>query len=409
MSSNSNIEWTETTWNVTTGCTEASRGCNNCYARVMTKRLGAMARADRARGNDPGRKSSYELAVLDNGKWSGAVTTVPEALTDPLRWKKPRRIFVNSMSDLFWGTERDLADARRRGVDAKPVPFEFIDKVFAVMALCPQHTFQVLTKRPERMAAYFNGKPFGEEGWGVFRGEMGVRETLADWECGGCDWLNELPVWSEETGLLLMAHAGGELNWPLPNAWLGTSVEDQKTADERIPHLLKCPAAVRWLSMEPLLGPVDLEAITDKNRFPGCADFDVLRGRMIHHDDDFKWTEDESIHWVVAGGESGGGARLMDIDWVRSIRDQCQAAGVPVFIKQLGKEPYGFEVLRCHHCGTSGPSDMFDVAGADDGNVFCNQCGREIPCEYNLNDKKGGDMDEWPEDLRVREYPETTP
>lgn len=378
MSSNSSIEWTETTWNPVTGCTEASTGCANCYARGMSKRLAAMARADEAKGKNPGKKAAYKLSVLDDGRWSGVVTPVPSVLSEPLSWKKPRRVFVNSMSDLFWGTDADLKVARQRGVkDPRPVPFEFIDQVFAVMALCPQHTFQILTKRPERMAEYLNGRPFDEDGWGVGRGQLGVEETIAEFEEGCCDWLNDLPVWSESGGLLPLANQGGKIDWPLPNVWLGTSVENQATADERIPHLLNCPASVRWLSMEPLLGPVD---ITNWRKMPGaycgyCGDpaekpCDDEPGALC------PWKPLTGIQWIVLGGESGHNARPFNIAWARSIIGQCREAGVPVFVKQLGTRPTG-------HCPDRGD-------------------GKRGPY---IKGKKGGDPSEWPEDLRVREYP----
>lgn len=330
MSSNSNIEWTETTWNVTTGCTEASTGCNNCYARTMTKRLGAMARADTAKGNDPGRKANYELAVLDNGKWSGVVTPVEDALTDPLKWRKPRRIFVNSMSDLFWGTERDLADARRRGVkDPQPVPFEFLDKVFAVMALTPQHTYQVLTKRPERMAEYLAHNGYGPGKGGPMRDRVENAETTISVRAG-----------VDRLGIEDWAPFGHR--FPLPNVWLGTSVENQAAADERIPHLLKCPAAVRWLSCEPLLGAVYLgRAGAIELHRPGYED-----GEPVNLNEDFPPLEPRSagIHWVVVGGESGSKARPMHPDWARSLRDQCATAGVPYFFKQWGEWAPGIEI-----------------------------------------------------------------
>lgn len=206
---------------------------------------------------------------------------VPELLDQPLRWRRPRRIFVNSMSDLFH----------------EDVPDDFIDQVFAVMAIAERHVFQVLTKRPERMRDYVAtpgraGAVSAETG----RGPDGDRswpfvppDDLAEW-------------------------------WPLPNVWLGTSVEDQETADERIPHLLNTPAAVRWLSCEPLLGPLALERLDRHWLGPASQ----TRGM------------NDGIDWIVVGGESGPGARPMHPDWARSIRDQCLDAGVPFFFKQWG-------------------------------------------------------------------------
>ena len=191
----------------------------------------------------------------------------PDNLEIPLHWRKPRSIFPCSMSDLFH----------------KDVPFKFIDRIFAVMALCPQHTFQVLTKRPKLMAEYFTGRTAP------------------------------------------------------PNVWLGVTAENQKAADERIPLLLKCLAAVRFVSIEPMLGPVNLECVKDfnyPNHFTKYERIYSLSGErsILGH----KCTE-EKLDWVIVGGESGSGARPMHPDWARSIRDQCQATNVPFFFKQWGE------------------------------------------------------------------------
>jgi protein gp37 len=249
MAENSSIEWTDASWSPVTGCTRVSAGCDHCYSAALSKRLAAMG------------QKKYQ-GIVGNGHFNGVVKTWEDELTRPLRWRKPRRIFVNSMSDTFH----------------KSVPFEFIDKVFAVMALCPQHTFQVLTKRPERMAEYF--ADLNARSWAIR--EAG--HTLA----GGC-------------------RDGINYALPLPNVWLGTSVEDQRAADERMPHLRRCPAAVRFLSCEPLLGPVDLSPWIDQ------------------------------LDWVIVGGESGHNARPMHPGWVCSIRDQCTAADVAFFFKQWGE------------------------------------------------------------------------
>lgn len=232
MGDNSAIEWTEATWNPVTGCTKVSPGCDHCYAERIVERF--------------------------HGKGSFAVVQrSEEKLYLPLRWRKPRRIFVNSMSDLFHDD----------------VPDSFIARVFSVMAATPHHTYQLLTKRHGRMHSLI--------------GYDGIR------------LLEAAPT--EESAAALYEQ------WPLPNVWLGVSVEDQKRANLRIDALADTPAAVRWLSMEPLLGPVDLS----------------------------RWLT--QIDWVVVGGESGPGARPMHPDWVRSLRDQCTAAGVPFFFKQWGE------------------------------------------------------------------------
>lgn len=210
--------------------------------------------------------------------WTGEVRTVPEVLDQPLRWKKSKRIFVNSMSDLFH----------------EDVPIGFIYQVFAVMAEANWHTFQVLTKRPGRMKEVltklrdeFEGKVFN----------------------------------------------GRKVTWPLPNVWLGVSVENQQAADERIPLLLQTPAAVRFVSCEPLLGPVDLE-----RHLNGGKTLAEWKARALSVVDPYGFRPPyPRIHWVIVGGESGPGARPMHPDWVRSIRDQCQAAGVPFFFKQWGQ------------------------------------------------------------------------
>lgn len=394
VSGNSSIEWTETTWNPVTGCTEASTGCANCYARGMSKRLRAMAEADEAKGRNPGKKAAYKLSVLDDGRWSGAVTPVPSVLAEPLTWKKPRRVFVNSMSDLFWGTDADLKVARQRGVkNPQPVPFEFIDQVFAVMALCPQHTFQVLTKRPERMAEYLaTVEKAGSR--------LDIAEHLA----------HHAPVmeFRNQDGPVDMTPAEvlrESLRWPLPNAWLGTSVENQATADERIPHLLRCPAAVRWLSMEPLLGAVDWVHVRPVRN---CEYADPADGCCTHPDaitpECHPWADcpksaTPGIAWVVIGGESGPNARPFNIAWARSIIEQCKAAGVPVFVKQLGAKPY--PLSSCWRCGGEDLAPCDGIPGRHNPSI-CNRC--ESTCS-RLPNKKGGDPAEWPEDLRVREYP----
>lgn len=253
MNGNTTIEWTDKTWNPVTGCTKVSQGCKHCYAeRVFPRPY-------------PGRKFTD-------------VQCHPERLEQPLRWKKPARIFVNSMSDLFH----------------EDVPDSFIDQVFAVMALASQHTFQVLTKRPRRMYEWM-------------RNERSLHVVLQHWK-------ND---------------QAGQNIWPLTNVWLGVSVENQETADERIPWLLKTPAAVRFLSIEPLLSPVDLHRIKDP-KMSGIT-FDALSKKG-----GIALLDGHGIDWVIVGGESGPDARPMHPDWARSIRDQCVAAGVPFFFKQWG-------------------------------------------------------------------------
>lgn len=263
MSEKSKIEWTDATWNPVRGCTKVSAGCRNCYAETFSERWRGI----------PGHpfEQGFDLRL------------VPEKLMDPMKWKKPKRIFVNSMSDLFH----------------KDVPFEYIGQVWETMGAASHHTFQILTKRPQRMLEYF-------------------------------EWCKDA-----------MRRAGLDESWKginaLPNVWLGVSVEDQRAADERIPLLLQTPAAVRFLSCEPLLGPVDLSRVEYIHAANGIGEQwrDPLNQRNRYQRE---WLASRAaINWVIAGGESGPGARAMHPDWARSLRDQCQAAGVPFFFKQWGE------------------------------------------------------------------------
>ncbi|MGP3737983.1 DUF5131 family protein (plasmid) [Streptomyces sp. GDS52] len=275
MADTSKIEWTDATWNVVTGCDKVSPGCDNCYAETF---------AERWRGT-PGHH--FETGF--------DVTLRPERLTIPLKWRKPKRVFVNSMSDLFH----------------KGIPDEYIAQVFAIMALTPQHTYQVLTKRHARMRTLLSDRTF------LARVDHD-RERFQP----GC----------------------GDFAWPLPNVWLGVSVENQKWADIRIPALLGTPAAVRFLSCEPLLGPVKLpffEEVDDCTCGFGPPDFP--------HSPDCGLTPGPAwgnLHWVIAGGESGRKARPMHPQWATSLRDQCAAANVPFFFKQWGEyAPTGYLVI----------------------------------------------------------------
>lgn len=221
------------------------------------------------------------------------VRTHGDRLDQPIRWAKRRMIFVNSMSDLFH----------------PDVPDEFIDRVFAVMALAPQHVFQVLTKRPERMRDYLSSADVVQR----------VIHHAFKRDCEAGAWMNA------------DHNIGGYKIMPLPNVWLGVSVEDQAAANERIPLLLETPAAVRWISAEPLLGPVDLNRILVNRE----RDFHVSALHEQH--DDCYYQSNAQLDWVVVGGESGPKARPMHPNWARSLRDQCAAAGVPFLFKQWGE------------------------------------------------------------------------
>jgi protein gp37 len=249
VTTRSAIEWTGDTWNPVTGCDRVSEGCDHCYALTLAKRLKAMGNPRYQLDGDP-RTSGPGFGL----------TLHEDKLEEPLRWRAPRPVFVNSMSDLFH----------------KAVPLDFIERVLEVMTATPQHVYQVLTKRPARMASI-------------------LRRLQPD---------------------------------PLPNVWWGTSVENQKWADVRIPHLLRTPATVRFLSVEPLLGPVDLRSAMNGH-------LDALAGDAKTRDGEI-YAGGPGIDWVIVGGESGPGYRALDLDWARRVRDQCVAADVAFFFKQVG-------------------------------------------------------------------------
>lgn len=253
MADHSAIEWTDATWNPITGCSVVSAGCKNCYAmRLAGGRL-----------QDHASRQGLTEATSAGPVWTGEVRLNEQWLDQPLRWRRPRNIFVCAHSDLFHAN----------------VPDEWIDRIFGVMAMAPQHRFQILTKRPVRMPLYF--------GWNnrlarIVYHARGYARTHAD--------------------DVIASH----LSLPLPNVWVGVSVENQKWADRRVPFLLKTPAAVRFVSYEPALGPVDFGANLS------------------------------ALDWVIMGGESGPGARPMHPSWVRATRDACALVRVPFFFKQWG-------------------------------------------------------------------------
>ncbi|MFJ6608155.1 DUF5131 family protein [Streptomyces lydicus] len=294
MSDNSAIEWTDATWNPVTGCTKVSPGCDNCYADTFSERWRGIAGHYFENGFD--------------------IQLRPDKLTVPLTWKKPRRVFVNSMSDLF---HPDIHDAD-------------LHLIFGVMAATPQHTYQILTKRHGRMRSLLNDPQFAHMAF--HRAEMvyGRPETAAR-------------------------------TWPLPNIHLGVSVENQKWADTRIPALLDTSAAVRFLSCEPLLGPVDLTRIAAESKQQPDMVYDAL-GQRYGVPGRWQAATSARVDWVIVGGESGRGARPMDPAWATQIVQQCQHSNVPVFVKQLGSR-WG---------------------------------------------KQHKDIDQFPAELRVRQFPETT-
>ena len=294
------IQWTNETWNPIVGCTIVSKGCTNCYAMAQAGRLlDGNPNTPHYKGTTQKTKAGYV--------WTGKVFLAPDkTIIQPMRWTRARMIFVNSMGDVFH----------------EDVPNEWIDQIFAVMALSPQHTFQILTKRPERM-----------------------RQYLAKNDSRRGDALGRLVTRMGYEGPLEL------LPWPLPNVWLGVSVEDQATADQRIPVLLNTPAALRWISAEPLLGPLDLTKVCLLPKIEGSIragiHIDALRGRYIESGCDYigDWDVDGpcpvgapplKLDWAVVGGESGPKARPMHEHWPLDIRDACADAEVAFFFKQWG-------------------------------------------------------------------------
>lgn len=327
MGDKTKIEWTEATWNPVRGCERMSEGCRHCYAESVAVRFS-------------GKGQPYEGLAKQTKrgpKWTGEVRLVPEHLFRPVRWKRPRMIFVNSMSDLFW----------------HKIPRDYIAAVFGAMAHAPHHTFQVLTKRPRAAIEFFKWLDMKAEAFGLTPARYcldQLRQHVTDE--------------SERRRVLVDTHSAridkkGPAAWPLPNVWLGVSVEDQATADKRIPLLWYMPAAWRWISLEPMLAPVDLLVDVAQLGYT----------RLIDH-----------LDWVVVGGESGPRARPCDVLWIHDVVDACTHIEVPVFVKQLGS----------------------NVVAAGE--------------QIKLKDRKGGDIDEWSEasiatiatiaTISVREYPD---
>ena len=321
------ISWTGEVWNCVLGCSRDNEECDRCYAMHVAHR-----------GLDPSHRGLTKLRPRDSARpgvdWNGIVRTVPERLAKPLSWRKPRKVFVNSMSDLFH----------------PQVPFEFVAAVFGVMAATPQHIYQVLTKRPKRALEFF--------GWLTAMVEI-VKD--GDGEVRYC------LMQAFKHGVLWEHHIVYP-TWPLPNVHLGVSAGRQETAEEKIPVLLECPAAVHWVSMEPMLGPVDLTRLKVEggvlDALRGTVTVDPLRG----------YSTPNRLRWVVPGGESGAKARACDIAWIFDVLTQCATAGVPAFCKQLGSAP-----------------------------VFTDGDGSSK--RYQILDSKGEDWQAWPDDLKIRQYP----
>lgn len=343
----SKIEWCDKVWNPVVGCTRVSAGCDNCYAiraahlHRKCKKFEGLTRSVAL--PQPGTQQGAPTNRVD---WTGVVRCCPEVLDQPLKWRKPSRVFVNSMGDLFH----------------EDVPVEFVARVWSIMASATlscrhpfnhevhkdpgcecwdgdPHTFIILTKRPMLMKLMLNSEKFRNE-------------------------LSERLKWSPD--------------WPWPNVQLGVSVENQEMADLRIPLLLQTPAAKRIVSLEPMLGAVDLRKYLLALRF---------EGHQACH----------GIHGVICGGESGPGARPMHPDWVRSVRDQCVAAGVPFFFKQWGEwAPYEDDVqppfLRSQHGdyidGHVLPGDL-DILNPSNGWMWDDHCDPDEGPDFCLHRRVG--------------------
>ena len=376
MADQSKIEWCDATWNPIVGCSIVSRGCTNCYAMKMARRIEVMQ--DRAFDAVEARKRSPYAGLTQNVKagavWNGKVALASDdTLTAPLHWKKPRRIFVNSMGDLFH----------------EAVPDEWIDRVFAVMALAPHHTFQVLTKRSGRMRGYLSAARAHPVGLAA------MDQTLRS--------MAENPTSNVGAGCILQGDIAHLKLWPLPNVWLGVSAEDQRRADERIPDLLATPAAVRFVCAEPMLGPIDFQRIDG-----GALDSEATGIKLNALTGGRKSTSPWHLDWIIVGGESGPNARANWIPNVRAIVQQCKAAGTAVYVKQLGanvqdRNDAGFEGCDPSQWPDIDPNRVEeDLDGTRDDY-------QGAPVRVHLRDRKGADMAEWPEDLRIRQFPEIKP
>ena len=333
MSAKTHIAWTSTvhpdgavtpgaTWNCLTGCNRDGPDCEGCYAEfeagTRMKNVASYAGTTRMTSDGP--------------RWTGKVNLLHEKLDLPIRWQRPRMIFVNSMSDVFH----------------KNVPFDFIDHMYAVMAVCPRHRFQILTKRGDRMVEYYESDPAERIRDIADKLESSRAPALERWTEYGQDFVD------------LKA-------WPLPNVWAGISAGDQETANRRVPYLLLIPAAVHWVSYEPSIGRLDLTKLDAGSA--GHKDLYWINALTGRQDDMGRPCRDlpGKVDWVVAGGESGSKARPSEYDWYRSMRDDCSKAGVPFFMKQVGAQ-------------------LAQAGG--------------------MKHRAGADPEEWPDDLRVRQFPE---
>jgi protein gp37 len=328
------ISWTDATWNCIRGCSRVSPGCEHCYAERTAHRF-----------SGPGKPYEGLTRMTSRGPtWTGAIRLVPELLDWPLRKRKPLKVFVASMSDPFHAG----------------VPDDFLDRLYGVMAAAQHHQFQLLTKRPERRRQWYERTASGAS-----------REQLV-YDAQPDRWARR-ESWP---------------GWPLPNVWEGTSVENQPTADERIPELLATPAAVRFVSYEPALGPVDFRkhGLTPE---PECQCYEFVGGHQmgcqmysLSAQQIREWGKlhSQNLDWIIVGGESGPHARPCDVAWIRSVVAQCRAAGTATWVKQLGTRPIWY------------PGD--EITGYEG-----------LGQDLDLSDPKGADPAEWNPDLRVQQFP----
>lgn len=285
-----NIEWADKTWNPVVGCTKISPGCDHCYAERMACRL----------ASNPQTPQYQDVVSLDGKSWNGKTRLAESAPMQPLKWRKPCRIFVGSMTDLFHCE----------------TPDEWLDRIFAVMALCSQHTFLVLTKRPDGMREYFSGL--------VRHGKPDVER----WDAARRPLYDACKVSAPNTAERI-GYMGAFVKFPLPNVWLGVTAENQAMADYRIPILLDTPAAKRFVSYEPGLEAVNFERHFWPQRL--WAQDQIAYAEKAH---EYRNCTIPTLDWIITGSESGPGERPMDVEWARSLKDQCVDAGVPFFYKQ---------------------------------------------------------------------------
>jgi len=298
VSDKTKIEWADATWNPVTGCSPISAGCEHCYAKRLAVRF-PQIHGQEFDEHLPDRDYVYDIPFEK-------IQFHPDRLEIPFHWRKPKKIFVCSMGDLFH----------------KDVSFEFVNKVMAIAALNDQHIFMILTKRPERMLEYFCDYPScGDDGnianelTTTFAYETGIK-----WDLPGDNYNHIVGVDETYASSQYVLEENPPVKFPLRNLWLGVTAENQEMADKRIPLLLQIPAAKRFVSVEPMIGPVDLS-------YP-------LNGGPEQNGHG-EWIQTfPPLDWVICGPETGAGARGMNLDWARSLRDQCVAASVPFFYKR---------------------------------------------------------------------------